>query len=59
MPKLPVMVRTGMAAQKSTFSSARPSSTIASISAWTVSSIHWLIHHWALAGTNDGWTSDR
>ena len=42
MPKLPVIVSTGMAAQKSTLSSARPSSTNESISAWTVSSIHLL-----------------
>ncbi len=58
-PKLPVMVSTGMAAAKSTLSSARPLSTNVSISAWTVCSIQLLIHHCALAGTNDGCTSAR
>ena len=58
-PKLPVMVSTGMAAAKSTLSSARPSSTKLSINAWTVCSIQLLIHHCALAGTNDGCTSER
>ena len=58
-PKLPVIVSTGMAAQKSTLSSARPSSMNESIRASTVSSIQLRIHHWALAGTKDGCTSDR
>ena len=58
-PKLPVMVSTGMAAAKSTLSSACPSSTNWSMSAWTVCSIQLLIHHCALAGTNDGCTSAR
>ena len=58
-PKLPVIVSTGMAAQKSTFSSARPSAAMTSIRASTVCSIHFPIHHCALAGTKDGWTSDR
>ena len=58
-PKLPVMVSTGMAAAKSTLSSARPLSTNVSMSACTVCSIQLLIHHWAFAGTNDGCTSAR
>ena len=41
-PKLPVMVSTGMAAQKSTLSSARPSSTNPSMSRCTVSSIQFV-----------------
>ena len=57
-PKLPVIVSTGIAAQKSTLSSARPSARNESISASTVSLIQFVIHHWALAGTKDGWTSD-
>ena len=58
-PKLPVMVSTGMAAAKSTLSSARPSSTKLSMSRLTVCSIQLLIHHCAFAGTNDGWTRAR
>ena len=44
---------------KSTLSSARPSSTKLSMSACTVCSIQLVIHHCALAGTNDGCTSAR
>ncbi|MFD0850771.1 hypothetical protein ACFQ07_00825 [Actinomadura adrarensis] len=53
------MVSTGMAAQKSTLSSARPSPAKPSIRCWTVSSIQFWIHHCAFAGTNDGCTSAR
>ncbi len=58
-PKLPVIVSTGIAAAKSTLSSACPSSTKLSMSECTVRSIQLVIHHWALAGTNDGCTSAR
>ena len=58
-PKLPVMVRSGMAAQNSTFRSARPLASNASMSACTVLSIHCSIHHRAFLGTKDGWTSVR
>jgi hypothetical protein len=58
-PKLPVMVSTGIAAAKSTLSSARPLPAKVSMSAWTVCSIQLLIHHCALAGTNDGCTRAR
>jgi hypothetical protein len=59
MPKLPVIVSIGIAAQKSTLRSAWPSSTKLSISASTVRSIHCCRHHFAFAGMNDGCTSDR
>ena len=58
-PKLPVMVRTGMAAQKSTFNSARPSPSNESRSACTVRSIQFSVHHDTFAGEKEGWTSDR
>ena len=58
-PKLPVMVSTGIAAQKSTLSSARPAPSKWSINRCTVCSIQLRIHHCAFTGTNDGWTSER
>ncbi len=58
-PKLPVMVSNGMAAQNSTFRSARPLRSKESMRACTVLSIHCSIHHRAFFGTKDGCTSVR
>ena len=58
-PKLPVMVKMGMAAQKSTLSSARPSPANPSMSISTVSEIQLSVHHLPFDDMNDGWTSAR
>ncbi len=59
MPKLPVMVRSGMAEKNSTLRSARPVPSNRDTSASTVRWIHCCCHHAVRFGRNDGCTSAR